>query len=187
VITVAMIVVSATGLLPLLTASLLAATCLLVTRCLNTNQALASIEPRVLLTIAASFAVGHAIAGTGLAAVMADALVRGTSPFGPVGVIAGLYATTALLSSVVTNNSAAALMFPFCSAAATASGLDPKPVLLVLMMAASASFSTPIGYQTNLMVYGPGKYRFSDFLRFGLPLQVVAGAVTVGMTSWLWL
>jgi di/tricarboxylate transporter len=187
VITVVMVIVSATGLLPLLTASLLAATCLLVTRCLNTAQALGSIEPRVLLTIAASFAVGNAIAGTGLATIMADGLVSAMAPFGPVGVIAGLYAATALLSSVVTNNSAAALMYPFCDAAATASGLELKPILLVLMMAASASFSTPIGYQTNLMVYGPGKYRFSDFIRFGLPLQVVAGAVTVSVTTWLWL
>jgi di/tricarboxylate transporter len=181
-----MVVAAALGLVPLITAALVATGVLVLTRCLTSAEAIASIELRILIAIAAAFGVGRAIETTGLAALVGGSIVEAAMPFGPVALVAALYGATAILTEVVTNNAAAALMFPFAIAVAHASGLDPKPLLLVIMMAASASFSTPLGYQTNLMVFGPGRYRFVDFLRFGIPLQLAVGVTTVTMASILW-
>lgn len=179
-VTVVMIVANAFELIDLLQAALLAATAMLVTRCISVPRAFQAIEGRVLITIAASFAIGTALEKTGLARVFGESLVAVAHPLGPMAVVVGIYVATTVLTNFITNNSAAALMFPLTMAAAKASGLDPKPLLLVLMMAASASFATPIGYQTNLMVYGPGRYTFGDFVRFGVPMQVILACVTLG-------
>jgi di/tricarboxylate transporter len=183
----AMIITAAVGLLPLVTAALLAAGVLVLTRCLTSAEAVAAIEIRTLIAIAAAFGIGRAVEATGLAVTVGGALVELTGPLGPVGVVLGVYVATALLTELITNNSAAALVFPFAMAVSRTSGVDAKPLLLVVMMAASASFSTPLGYQTNLMVYGPGRYRFVDFLRFGVPLQMLVGATTVSVASLAWL
>lgn len=183
----AMIALSATGLLPLLNAALLAAGALLVTGCLEGPAARRALELRVLLTIAAAFGVGAALESSGAADGLAETIVSAAAPFGPTALLAGIYVVTMLLTEVITNNAAAALMFPLVASTCASSGLPLIPAALVTMMAASASFSTPIGYQTNLMVYGPGGYRFVDFLRFGIPLQLLLATVTVGVASLLWL
>jgi di/tricarboxylate transporter len=182
-----MVVVSATGALPLLTSALLTAGAMLVTGCLTGQQARGALEMRVLLAIASAFGVGAALEESGAAATLGRAIVGLALPLGPIAVLAAIYVATALLTELVTNNAAAALMFPLVIAVCDASGLPLVPASLVTMMAASASFSTPIGYQTNLMVYGPGGYRFGDFLRFGIPLQVLLAVVTVSVASALWL
>ncbi len=123
----------------------------------------------MLVTIAAAFGVGQALASSGLAQIAAEAMT----------VLAGSnvtlnlalpYLATALFSAVITNNAAAVLMFPVALGMAQNLGADLLPFAITIAMAASASFATPIGYQTNLMVYGPGGYRFTDFLRIGVPL-----------------
>lgn len=183
----AMVAVSALGVLPLLSAALLAAGLMVATRCLTSVEARRAVDLRVLLTIAAAFAVGAALRKTGVAGILADFVVDVAQPLGPVGLLASLYGTTVVLSAVVTTNAAAVLMFPIAFAASQSAGLEFKPVMFCLMLAASANFMTPIGYQTNLMVYGPGRYRFSDFTRFGLPLQLLAGVVTIFTANLLWL
>ena len=182
-----MVAVSAFGLLPLLTAAMLAAGLMVATRCITPNQARKAIDLRVLLTIASAFGVGAALKESGAAAVIAQEVVAAAEPFGPIGLLTAIYATTMVLSAVVTTNAGAVLMFPIAYAAAERAGIEFKPFMYCLMLAASANFMTPIGYQTNLMVYGPGHYRFSDFTRFGLPLQVLVGIVTVGPATVLWL
>ncbi|MDD9942611.1 MAG: SLC13 family permease [Myxococcales bacterium] len=182
-----MVGLSAAGVFPLLTAALVAAGLMIVTRCLTADEARRSVDLRVLLTIAAAFAVGEALRKTGAAGILAQFVVAGAAPFGAVGLLSGIYVTTVLLSSVITTNAAAVLMFPIAYAATQTAGFDFKPFMFSLMLAASANFMTPIGYQTNLMVYGPGRYRFADFTRFGLPLQVVVGVVTIATASMLWL
>src|SRR5690606_34036945 len=122
---------------------------------------------------------------SGAADALGQALVSLTHPLGHVALLAGIYVATMLLTEMITNNAEAALMFPLVAAACETSGLPLVPAALVLMLAASASFSTPIGYQTNLMVYGPGGYRFSDFLRFGIPLQITLATVTITIATWL--
>lgn len=184
---VAMIVVSALELMPLLIAALLTAGAMLVTGCLSAPQAQRSVELRVLVAIAAAFGVGAALETSGAAGAIGGALVAIATPLGPLATLAAIYIGTALLTELITNNAAAALMFPLAAAAAESAHLPLAPVALVVMMAASASFSTPIGYQTNLMVYGPGGYRFGDFLRFGIPLQILLAAVALTIAGLLWL
>lgn len=184
---VAMVLVSALELMPLLLAALLTAGAMLLTGCLSPQEAQRSIEVRVLIAIAAAFGVGAALAESGAAAALGGALVELAAPFGPLATLGAIYVATALLTEFITNNAAAALMFPLAAATAETAGLPLVPVALIVMMAASASFSTPIGYQTNLMVYGPGGYRFGDFLRFGIPLQLLLAAVTLSIASFRWL
>jgi di/tricarboxylate transporter len=105
---------------------------------------------------------------------------------GPVGLLAAVYLVTSLMTEVITNNAAAALTFPVAMAVASQKGLDPMPFAVAVAVAASASFATPIGYQTNLMVYGPGGYRFTDFLKLGIPLNLTFMIVSLIIIPWVW-
>ena len=182
----AMVVANAMGWISLLNAALLAAGAMIATGCLSGAEAVRSVEVRVLVAIAAAFATGAALQETGVARFFGETLVSLAQPLGSLGVLTGVYVSAAVLTELITNNAAAAIMFPFAVATAQAAGLPVKPFLLVLMMAASASFATPIGYTTNLMAYGAGGYRFGDFLRFGVPLQVLLAATTILVAWTLW-
>jgi di/tricarboxylate transporter len=180
-----MIVSNLMGWLPLLTAGMLAAGAMLASRCMTGPEARRSLELSVLIAIACSFSVGKALEVTGAAEVLGHALVEATAPLGVLGLMFGVYLTVMVLTELITNNAAAALIFPVAIAAGESVGIDVKPMCYLVMFAASASFMTPIGYQTNLMVYGPGGYRFTDFVRFGAPMQLLLGIVTVSVT-YLW-
>jgi di/tricarboxylate transporter len=163
-------------------AALLAAAALGATGCISAAAAWRSIDLPVLGAIVGALFIGIAMERTGLAAGLAGALVGGFRPLGPWGVLAGIYLVTLVCTELVTNNAAAALAFPI--ARATAESLDASftPFVVVVAIAASAGFATPLGYQTHLMVYGPGGYRFSDFVRMGVPLDVICFLVTVLLT-----
>jgi di/tricarboxylate transporter len=169
----------------MLKASMLAAGAMIFTRCVSTGTARRSVDWEVLLAIAASFAVGTALEKTGAAREIAENMIHlaGGNPWISLAV---LYLVTLVVTELITNNAAAALMFPF--AMDTAKGLDANylPFVIVVMMAASAGFATPIGYQTNLMVYGPGGYRFSDYVKIGVPLDILIGIVTVALAPLVW-
>ncbi len=181
-----MVVLAASGWLPLVTAAILAAAMMVVTGCLTGREARRAVDLRVVVTIAAAFGMGAALEETGIAAGGAIWLVSIAEPLGPVALLAAAYLVGALATELMTNSAAAALVFPLVVAAAEAAGLPLMPFVMVLMVAVSASFSTPVGYQTNLMVYGPGGYRFGDFLRFGLPLQLTVATVVITVASLLW-
>ncbi len=181
------VVVITAEVLPTLHAAWLTAIAMMATGCLRASAARRSLDLGVLLTIAAAFGVSAALDASGVAAAFGAWLVRASEPLGPVGILAAIYLATVLLTELITNNAAAALMFPLVVETAERGDLPLVPVMLLTMMAASASFATPIGYQTNLMVYGPGGYRFGDFLRFGLPLQLTLGGVAVAVASLVWL
>jgi di/tricarboxylate transporter len=100
--------------------------------------------------------------------------------------LAAVFVATSVLTTMITNNGAAVLMFPIAAAAAEGLGVDLRPFVMTIMMAASASFATPIGYQTNMMVFGPGGYRFADYLRIGLPLTLLVGITTVLIAPLIW-
>lgn len=174
----AMIGSNVSGLAPLFTAGLLCAGAMLLTRCMTSGEARRALELNVLLAIAASFSAGKALETTGAAQAIGDGLVLATAPLGQYGLLLGVYLAVMLLTELITNNAAAALMLPVALAAGGAAEIEVKPICYIVMFAASASFMTPIGYQTNLMVYGPGGYRFSDFVRFGAPLQLFLGVCT---------
>lgn len=173
------------GLISMLNAALLAAGAMLLTGCLTVNQAEKSLDLPVLITIAASFALGAALEKTGVAAYLAESVVA-LSGGRPWLLLVLVYVTVSLLTEMITNNAAALIMVPLALAVTQQAGLNPEPFMFAIMFAASASFATPVSYQTNLMVYGPGSYRFTDFLRAGIPMNVVVGvtALTVILLGW---
>lgn len=169
----------------MLEAAMLAATFMILTRCLRVEEARASVDWQVLLVIGASIGLGAALDKTGAAAQLANAFLGSISD-SPMLILAMLFAVTAGLSAMISNVAAAVIMFPIAAALSTELGLSLTPFAVTLMIAASASFSTPIGYQTNLMVYGPGKYRFTDFLKMGVPLTFLVGVTTVLLVPLFW-
>ncbi|MGB7551463.1 MAG: SLC13 family permease, partial [Chromatiaceae bacterium] len=181
----AMVVASASGLVSILEAAFLAAGGLLATRCISASKARRAIDLSVLVVIAASFALGTAMTKTGAAQGLAG-LMLGGAGLSPWLALALVYLLTSLFTEFITNNAAAVLMFPVALALATQLGVSPLPYAITIMFAASASFMTPIGYQTNLMVMGPGGYQFTDYLRLGLPLNILVGITTVGIIPLFW-
>jgi di/tricarboxylate transporter len=172
-IAVGMVVLAGSGLVPILHASLVAAMLLVAFRVLTPGEARAAVNLDVIIVIAAAFALGGAMESSGLADVVAHGLASAFSRFGPLGVLFGILVTTIVVLEMITNNAAAVLMFPIAMAAAAEVGAEPRLFALALAITASASFLTPIGYQTNTMVYGMGGYRFGDFARLGLPLTLL--------------
>jgi di/tricarboxylate transporter len=168
-------------LLPISIAAFLAAGALVATRCITAAQARRSIEWPILIVIAASLGIGLAMEKTGVAAATARALTAGIGEIGPLGALAIVYFATVVLTEAISNNAAAALMFPISLATATQLGVDNRGFIMAVTIAASCGFATPIGYQTHLIVYGPGGYRFSDFVRVGLPLDILCGIVAVAV------
>lgn len=180
---VAMVAASTLGGASLLQAALLCAGAMLLTRCMTGEDARRALDLPVLVSIGAALGLGRALEVSGVASAIGEQAVGLTAPAGTVGLYLGIYATTAVLTELVTNNAAAALVFPIAISAAELAGADPYAVSYLVMLAASASFATPIGYQTNLMVCAAGSYRFSDFVRFGAPLQVLLLAVSVTLVT----
>ncbi|NOR76833.1 MAG: TRAP transporter large permease subunit [Draconibacterium sp.] len=140
----------------------------------------------VLITIACAFAISKAMQNSGSAEVIARTTINFAHSFGPLGVLAALYLLTAIFTEIITNNAAAALVFPIALSAAQQLGIDPKPFFVTIAIAASASFSTPIGYQTNLIVQAIGNYKFSDYLKIGLPLNILAFILSLILIPYYW-
>ncbi len=181
----AMVLVSALGLLPIIQAGFLAAGAMIATGCITSSRARGSIDLPVLMVIASSFALGNAMTVTGASSWIADSLL-GLGVVSPWLALLLVYALTSTFTEVITNNAAAVLMFPIAAAVAEQLGVSVLPFAIAVMFAASASFITPLGYQTNLMVYGPGRYRFADYAKLGIPLSLIAGAVTVTLIPLIW-
>jgi di/tricarboxylate transporter len=183
-ILIAMVMLATFELYPMLVAAMLAAGAMVLTRCCTVSEARRSIDWSVLIVIGAALGLGRALDQTGAARLLADGVlaVVGANPW---LVLIAVYAVTSLLTEIVTNNAAVALIFPIAQATAAALGVEFMPFVIAIMMAGSASFATPIGYQTNLMVYGPGSYTFTDFLRIGIPMNVIMGLVTVLLTPFI--
>jgi di/tricarboxylate transporter len=184
-ILVLMVLVVAFQWMTILNASIVAAALMLVFKCSNPGRARKSIEWNVLLVIGSALALGRALDKTGAADALAQAIVSagGGRPHVTLGLV---YLVTALLTEMITNNAAAALVFPIAMSVAESLGVEVKPFLYCIMIAASASFVTPIGYQTNLMVYGPGGYRFSDYVKIGFPLALLVGTTAIVLAPLLW-
>lgn len=147
----------------------------------NPKDIQSAIDFDLALIIALSLALGTAMIKTGVAADLAHGVIGLLRPFGPLGLLTGIYLVTAVLAAYITNKASVALMFPIALSIAHTQGLNPLPFVLLIAYAAAANFITPIGYQTNLMVYGPGGYRFGDYMKIGLPLTILymIGAVSI--------
>ena len=180
-----MVLSVAFGWLSMLKAAFLAAGLMVITRCIRANEARRSVDWQVLLVIASSIALGGAMEKTGAASAIAEGLVN-IAAGSPVATLAAIFLVTALFSAVISNLAAAVIVFPIALAASQQLEVSLLPFAVTLMMAASASFATPIGYQTNLMVYGPGNYRFTDFFKMGVPLTALVGAMTLLIVPLVW-
>jgi di/tricarboxylate transporter len=168
-----LIVLMTTGILDIVTSAFVVGGLLIATRCISASDARQSVDYQTLITIAAAFGLSKALVNSGAVALVAEGLVLVTENLGPYALLLGIYILTSIFTETVTNNAAAALVFPFAVAVAGKVDIDPRPLVMAVTFAASASFITPIGYQTNLMVYGPGGYRFVDFVKIGLPLNLI--------------
>ncbi len=180
-----MLVIATLEWIPLFQASFIAAGLMVATRCVTLSVARRSIEYPVLVGIAASFALGFALAESGAADLLAGwmgAIAKGD----PFWALVVLYVVTVIVTELITNNAAGVLMFPIAMAVAHAGNSSFLPYVVVVMVGASAGFITPIGYQTNLMIYGPGGYRWMDYVRFGTPLSIVIGIATVLIVPRVW-
>lgn len=184
-IMVTMVGVVTIGLLDLMTAAMVAGGAMILTRCCTGREARRSVDISLLLVIGAALGIGEAMKATGAAESIADGLI-GLAGGNERMVLLALYFVTMLFTELITNNAAAVLVFPIALASAEKMGVDPLPMIVSIMIAASAAFATPFGYQTNLMVYGPGGYRFSDYLRFGIPLSLLFMTVCVLLVPVIW-
>jgi len=140
----------------------------------------------LLITIACSFGISKAMQNSGLADGIAHTAINFAKNWGPVGVLACIYLITNIFTEVITNNAAAAISFPIAMAAANQMSVDPKPFFVAIAIAASMSFATPIGYQTNLIVQGIGNYRFKDFVKVGLPFNLIAFLIAISLIPLFW-
>jgi di/tricarboxylate transporter len=184
-ILLAMLAVSAFEIIPLFQASFIAAGLMVATRCVTLSNARRSIEYPVLAGIGASFALGFALAESGAAALLAQ-YIGNIARGDPFWALVVLYIATVVMTEMITNNAAGVLMFPIAMAVAQDGNVSYMPYVISVMVGASAGFITPIGYQTNLMVYGPGGYRWIDYIRFGTPLSIIVGIVTILLVPRIW-
>lgn len=180
------IVLSALEVLPLTSLVVIGVALVLLTRCIDAEEAWQSLDSRVLVLIVAMLAVGKGLENSGALTLVVESLVPLLAGLPPVVILAVVYALTSTLTELVTNNAVAVVVTPLVIGLAHQLGLDPRPFVVAVMFAASASFATPVGYQTNTLVYTAGGYRFTDFLRAGLPLNVVVGVVAVLLIPLVW-
>ena len=181
----AMVLAATLELVPMVAAALVAAAAMVATGCIGPNEARRSIEWETLLLIAASFGLAQAIEKTGLDELIAQSTI-GAAGDRPHLVLAAIYLVTMLFTETMSNNAAAVLIFPIAWQTAADLGLNPMPFIMAITVAASCGFASPLGYQTNLMVYGPGGYKFSDYLRFGGPLNLIVMVVTIALAPLIW-
>ncbi|HEY7530490.1 MAG TPA: SLC13 family permease [Gemmatimonadota bacterium] len=185
--TIAGVVVAATAFdVPAVGAAVVGAVGLVLTGCLSLEEAYEAIDWQVIFLLAGVLPLAIALEQTGTAAWIAGGTVSLLGPFGPGAVLAGTYLVVAALTNVISNNAAAAITVPIAISTAVGLGVDPRPFVFVIAYSASCAFATPIGYQTNTMIYGPGGYRFLDYARVGVPLNVLFLVITVLLAPRIW-
>lgn len=185
-ILVAMVASVATNLLPISIASFVAAGTLILTRCLTGPQARASVDWSILIVIGAGLGIASAMVKTGAAAAAAGLVVGATGDVGPFAALVIIYATCLLMAELLHHNAAVAIMFPIAVATAERVGADPRGFIMAVAIAGCCAFASPVTYQTHLIVYGPGGYRFADFIRVGLPLDFATAALALVAIPLIW-
>jgi len=164
---------AAAGIIPIITGAIIGCCLMILCRCLTLEEAYGAINWQVIFLLAGVLTLGTALEKSGAAGVLAGFLVDTTGSLGPVVLVSALYLVTSLLTEMMSNNATAALLAPIAISSAEALGVDSRPFLMAICFAASASFMTPVGYQTNTLIYGPGQFRYADFLRVGTPLNIL--------------
>jgi len=180
------VILGALSVIPVMLAALLGAAAMVFTRCLDIDEAYKSIDWKIIFLLAGVLPLGLAVEEHGLALWLSDHILAPMADLGPVVLVAAIYGITAVLTEAMSNKAAAAILAPIAFTTALSLDIDPRPLLVAITFAASTSFATPIGYVTNTMVYSPGGYRFLDFARIGIPLNVVFWALATLLIPLIW-
>ncbi|WP_323781761.1 SLC13 family permease [Leisingera sp.] len=180
------VLLAALGVAPILMLSLLMVSLVFVTRCIDADEAFSFVDGRLLALIFSMLAIGAALESSGAVSLIVNAIAPALSMLPPVLLVWAVYLLTSVLTELVSNNAVAVVVTPIAIGLAQAMGVDPRPLVVAVMVAASASFATPIGYQTNTLVYGPGGYKFTDFLRVGIPLNLTVGMLASLIIPFFW-
>ena len=180
------VALAALGVAPLLLLAVLAMAVVFLTRCIDSDEAFSFVDGRLLALIFAMLAVATGLEASGGIDLVAGAIAPLIAGLPPFFILWAVYILTSVLTEMVSNNAVAVLMTPIAVGLANGLGIDARPLVVVVMIAASASFATPIGYQTNMLVYGPGGYRFTDFMRVGVPLNISIGVLASALIPFFW-
>ena len=183
---IGLVTLAALGVAPIFLLSILAVSFVLITRCIDAEEAFSFVDGRLLALIFSMLAIGAALEASGAVALIVNAIAPALGNLPPFLIIWAIYLLTSVLTELVSNNAVAVVVTPIAIGLATALGIDPRPLVVAVMVAASASFATPIGYQTNMLVYGPGGYKFTDFMRVGIPLNLSIGVLASAVIPILW-
>jgi di/tricarboxylate transporter len=183
---VAMVLCASIGPYPISIAAFLAIGVMLLFRCIDGRIARKSVDFPILIVIGAGFGIAIAMQKTGAAAAVASLLSVAASSLGPHGTLALVYLSTLVLAELLHHNAAVVIMFPIAVATAELVGADSRPFVMSVALGGCAAFASPVTYQTHLIVYGPGGYRFTDFVRVGLPLNAICALIAIGMIPTVW-
>ncbi|WP_338053344.1 SLC13 family permease [Pseudorhodobacter turbinis] len=175
----AVVALAAFGIADIAILSMIAVAVLLVTCCLDSDEAWGFLDGGILVLIFSMLIIGIGLQETGAVALVADTIAPSLNGLPPIFMLAAIYVMTSVLTEIVSNNAVAIVVTPLAISLAASIGVDPTPMAVAVMFGASASFATPIGYQTNTLVYGAGNYRFSDFLKIGVPMNIIVGIASV--------
>ncbi len=181
-----MVLLAGLNVAPLFVIACIMVAVVLLTRCIDAAEAFAAIDKELLILIFSMLAIGAALQQAGTIDLVVQALVPWLAGLPPFMIIWSVYLLTSILTELVSNSTVAVVVTPLAIALGTALGLDPRPLVVAVMVAASASFATPIGYQTNTLVYGPGGYQFTDFARIGIPLNLAMGLLSSALIPLFW-
>ncbi len=182
----AVVVLAALNVAPILMLAMIGVTVVLMTGCIDAEEAFSYVDGRLLALIFAMLGVGAALQSSGAVTMIADAISPVMTVLPPFFVVLAVYLLSSVFTELVSNNAVAVVMTPVAIGLGTALGVDPRPLVVAVMIAASASFATPIGYQTNTLVYGPGGYKFGDFLKFGIPLNLSLAPIVSFVIPMIW-
>ena len=180
------VILAAFNVAPILLLAIIAVAVVLVTGCIDADEAFSFIDGRLLALIFAMLSVGAALQHSGAIAIIVEAVSPTLMAMPPTLVVLVVFVMTSTLTEIVSNNAVAVIMTPLAIGLGTALGLDPRPLVVAVMIAASCAFATPIGYQTNTLVYGPGGYRFTDFMRIGIPLNLSMAVIVSMIIPVIW-
>ncbi len=159
---------------------------MVMTGCLSVKQAHHAVNWAVLAFIAGAIALSKAAGASGLNELIGTTVNTHLGEYGPTAILIGFFVTTIALTEILTNNAVAIILTPVALEIARAANIDARPLIMAVVFGASCCFANPLGYQTNLLVFGPGAYRFKDFLRVGLPMDLILGAVAILIIPWFW-
>jgi di/tricarboxylate transporter len=180
------VILSALDVAPILPLGLLAVAVILITRCVDAEEAFSFVDGRLLAMIFAMLAVGEGLSQSGAVAMMVEAAAPALAGLSPFLLVLCVYFLGLALTEFLSNNAVAVIYTPIVIELGQSLGVDPRPLVVAVMFSASVAFATPVGYQTNMMVYGPGGYRFSDFMRVGIPLNILTGLVASALIPVIW-